>query len=128
MKHKLITLLGALFALVLNISLAGDVTNAPPVPEQWVLTLGGVGATGTDSAGDTWRDRGGSGLAASHCCSAVARLTPGHPCGIPLPDSAGGSRASHSVGREPLVTSGGFPRLTSTALDVGGPCVEAFGW
>ncbi len=36
-------------------------------------------------------------------------------------------RAPDSVGRGPLVISEEFPRLTRTALDVGGPCVGAFG-
>lgn len=52
MKH-IKFLMGALLALVLiNISLADD-AKAAPEPEQWVLSLGGVGATGTDSDGET---------------------------------------------------------------------------
>ena len=33
----------------------------------------------------------------------------------------------NSVSRELLVISERFPRFTRTALDVGGPCVGAFG-
>jgi hypothetical protein len=46
---------------------------------------------------------------------------------VPVVQRAGGSRVSHSVGRGFLVISENLPRFTRTALDVGGPGVEAFG-
>ncbi len=45
-----------------------------------------------------------------------------------MADIAGGGRAPDSVGREALVISDAFPRLTRTALDVAVPLVGPSRW
>ena len=59
--------------------------------------------------------------------SSFPKLTTAPGCCIRLGRRAGCSRAPDSVSRGLLVISERFPRFTRTALDVGGPCVGAFG-